>query len=133
MQAICSTFFLAFHEHIHLGQKSLTRLLSSKPIIKSPFMFLFQMRKPNRWSVTRPIPGVKKYLISDWEILLHYWEKSEWSKKLANKCGSFGKQLQMMGGRGGGGGGVNDVMVGDNSNATPEKLNFYNFNPHLSL
>ena len=78
MLAIYSTFFLAFYEHIHLGQnQSLTCLLSSKPIIKTPFMFLFQMRKPNRRSVTRPIPEVKKYLISE-------------------------KQLQMMGEEGGG-------------------------------
>ena len=31
-------------------------------------------------------PWSKKYLINDWEIIIAYWEESEQSEMLANKC-----------------------------------------------
>ena len=32
----------------------------------------------------------------DWENIIAYWEESEWSETLANKCGSFQEQMGFM-------------------------------------
>ena len=40
---------------------------------------------------------LKKNLINHWEIIIGYWEKSERSEALANKCGFFQKRADGFG------------------------------------
>ena len=72
-------FLLAFYEYIHLGSnQALRHLLCFSPRCKD---------------LIKAYPGSKKNLVNDWENIIAYWEESEQSKALANKCGSFQKQL----------------------------------------
>ena len=78
-----------------------THPLRSKPIIKRPFKclkrsfgFQFQASSSICEQLMRAYPRSKKKstFIDDLEIIA-YWEESEWSEALANKCGSFRKQM----------------------------------------
>ena len=71
-------------------------LLKSKRIISIPLrhqplrhLLCFNCRCED---LIRSYPWSKQNLINDWENTVAYWEESEWSEVLANKCGSFQKQ-----------------------------------------
>ena len=51
-----------------------------------------------REDLIRAYPWSKKYLINDWEIIIAYWEESEQSEMLANKCALFQKTTGTSGG-----------------------------------
>ena len=48
-----------------------TRIVRSKPIIKTLLMFQFHIQ---RLKTSGPIPELKKNLVSDWKNVIAYWE-----------------------------------------------------------
>ena len=59
-----------------------THPLRSKPIIETRLLCFCSRCK----DLIRVCIWSKKNLIIDWENIIAYWEESEWSKALANKC-----------------------------------------------
>ena len=64
-----------------------TRIVRSKPIIKTLLMFQFHIQ---RLKTSGPIPELKKNLVSDWENVIAYWEVRHQQTNLVHSKNSWG-------------------------------------------